>query len=696
MYTFNIFYIFVIFARISFSDDVFDTQMIDFSIDDFGMSCINDPHYQPFNQQIRGVNIGGWMVLEPWITPSLFYQFLGKDEKNTAMDFYTFCDVLGPIEGNKQLMIHWKDWLTEDYFIKIVNSGINSVRLPVGDWMYLPYGPYIGCTDGSLEMVDWLLDMCEKYDISVLIDLHAVKDSQNGFDNSGQTKNIVWTNKRNDNYIGSSTFEHWTIRNAEWIGQFNSSTSTYDTINQDNIDRILNVIYLIVNKYQHRECILGIEPLNEPWQLTPIDNLKRFYWEGYKIVKKNNFTKNWKYIIHDSFRFDINIWGGFMDGCPDIGIDSHIYQAWNDPSNSGEFYNEACKISSLLIEMERSFGPVIVGEWSLATDNCAMWLNGFNDNLPGYPKITCKYIKCPISYMDKSEKPHFVEYPDPNKPILPPFGTGVSSPSYGMCPTDIDWSNIYLDNFTKINIQNTRTDEDKKCSKKNTNNEVLRKLAHKKLCSFSRSTHGWYFWNFRTELSDRWNYLKAVDNNWIPRDISNFNPKINKACFNEDNGYYKCFCKKNIFDSTVKNGMIWIQTQNKNTNISWIQKLKGKTLLDSADIMFNTYWHQNIQNGISCDFGGAAQLIEIPFNSSINNKTKINHKKSKSKSKYKIYQTILIVLITSVVMLLVWILGNLIKKENKYRKKNTLQIDEKIQLNGQEYPPAYNSVEIIM
>lgn len=25
-----------------------------------------------------GTNIGGWMVLEPWITPSLFYRFLDK------------------------------------------------------------------------------------------------------------------------------------------------------------------------------------------------------------------------------------------------------------------------------------------------------------------------------------------------------------------------------------------------------------------------------------------------------------------------------------------------------------------------------------------------------------------------------------------------------------------------------------------
>ena len=55
------------------------------------------------------------MVLEPWITPSLFYQFLGKDKDNTAMDTYTFCQILGPDEANRQLRIHWDTWLTEDY-----------------------------------------------------------------------------------------------------------------------------------------------------------------------------------------------------------------------------------------------------------------------------------------------------------------------------------------------------------------------------------------------------------------------------------------------------------------------------------------------------------------------------------------------------------------------------------------------------
>lgn len=30
---------------------------------------------------LRGTALGGWLVLEPWITPSLFYQFLGASEK---------------------------------------------------------------------------------------------------------------------------------------------------------------------------------------------------------------------------------------------------------------------------------------------------------------------------------------------------------------------------------------------------------------------------------------------------------------------------------------------------------------------------------------------------------------------------------------------------------------------------------------
>ena len=59
------------------------------------------------------------------------------------------------------------------------------MRLPIGDWTLTPYGPYVGCYDGAAEKVDWFMDTAEKYNIKVLIDMHGIKDSQNGFDNSG-------------------------------------------------------------------------------------------------------------------------------------------------------------------------------------------------------------------------------------------------------------------------------------------------------------------------------------------------------------------------------------------------------------------------------------------------------------------------------------------------------------------------------
>ena len=299
-------------------------QFLHFIAHNSTMTCSADEHARPFNNQIRGVNLGGYMVLEPWITPSLFYQFLGKGVNETAFDMYTFCQVLGPEVANKQLHNHWQKWVTEDIIQELAQSGaVNSLRLPLGDFMFQPYGPYMdGCVDGALDYVDTLLDWAYSNGLSVLLDIHTMKDSQNGFDNSGQAMGFQWTSALSSEFAGLTTFEHWPIRTAEWIGNFNPANATYINIKYDNIQHALDVISAAVERYHGHPAVLGIEPLNEPWQYTPIETLKRFYWEGYLIVKSK--APYWKYIMHDSFRFDTNIWGGFMDGCPESKSDPTI------------------------------------------------------------------------------------------------------------------------------------------------------------------------------------------------------------------------------------------------------------------------------------------------------------------------------------------------------------------------------------
>ena len=44
----------------------------------FALSTSSGVEAKGDKRAIVGTNIGGWQVLEPWITPSLFYRFLGK------------------------------------------------------------------------------------------------------------------------------------------------------------------------------------------------------------------------------------------------------------------------------------------------------------------------------------------------------------------------------------------------------------------------------------------------------------------------------------------------------------------------------------------------------------------------------------------------------------------------------------------
>ena len=66
-----------------------------------------------------------------------------------------------------------------------------------------------------------------------------------------------------------------------------------------------------------------------------------------------------------------------MRHCPNVAIDVHIYQAWAWKNDAAFFQQCACDGDFRVgKQLEAAGVAVVVGEWSLATDNCAMWLNG--------------------------------------------------------------------------------------------------------------------------------------------------------------------------------------------------------------------------------------------------------------------------------------------------------------------------------
>ncbi|KAF1327794.1 putative exo-1,3-beta-glucanase, partial [Globisporangium splendens] len=563
----------------------------DFKPHDETQTCTHDAHATPFNKQVRGVNLGGWLVLEPYIAPSLFYQFLSTQERfgdqapeKTAMDQHTFCTALGPEEANRQLRIHWANWVTEADIKELADAGVNSLRVPVGDWMFTPYEPYIGCTDGAVEELDRLADLALKYNMDILLDIHGLVGSQNGFDNSGKSSTVKWTSIASTQPIGSTTFEHWPIRTAEWVGTFDTANHNYSSINYDNLNQSLTAVTEIITRYANNPAILGLQPVNEPWELTPMDVLKEYYWKSYKRVKA--LAPHWKFVIHDSFRFGVQYWSTFMKGCPDIALDTHIYQAWNNPGTEADFFSNACQQKYTINTME-ALMPVIVGEWSLATDNCLMWLNGFNDNLPGFPKVACKLEKCPIEslYLGKG----FPGTPlDVTKPIQGPYGTGVSGPSFGKCPVSSD--NAFEQESDAV---------------------FTRKLNMKKLNAFAVG-HGWYFWNFKTEIGTRWNFLALARQGAFPKNVSAYDEKdgVYSACEKEDKGEFLCAAKRGVKPFQLENGLAYACNA-PGVDCKDLDK-RFPTLEERCDWAFNEFWHLNLETGATCDFGGAAHLINDP------------------------------------------------------------------------------------
>lgn len=114
---------------------------------------------------IRGVNIGGWLVLEPWITPSIFQAYGGS-----VVDEYTLTQQDSNAES--VLQSHWASWATQGDFQKIAGAGLNMVRIPVGYWAFEKYenDPYV---KGAAEYLDQAIGWAADAGLNVWVDLHG-------------------------------------------------------------------------------------------------------------------------------------------------------------------------------------------------------------------------------------------------------------------------------------------------------------------------------------------------------------------------------------------------------------------------------------------------------------------------------------------------------------------------------------------
>lgn len=94
--------------------------------------------YEDELQKIYGVSLGGWLVTEPWITPTLYENVQNIYVRPMPVDEYTLTATLGKDIALEYLQPHWEDFYSEDDFEEIANLGLNLVRilLDIGHLVY--------------------------------------------------------------------------------------------------------------------------------------------------------------------------------------------------------------------------------------------------------------------------------------------------------------------------------------------------------------------------------------------------------------------------------------------------------------------------------------------------------------------------------------------------------------------------------
>ncbi|KAI0036398.1 exo-1-3-beta-glucanase [Vararia minispora EC-137] len=295
---------------------------------------------------VRGVSLGGWLVLEPWITPSLFE----NTGNNAIVDEWTFGAFQSHSTALAAVQRHWNTWITEGDFADIAAAGLNHVRIPIGYWAWdVSQGePYI---QGQLPYLRQAVGWASNHGLKVIIDLHGAPASQNGYDNSGQRL----------------------AGGPQW------------NFNQTNIDRTNNVIKQIAAEFVSQVGTVSIiAPLNEPAGYFSADLLQKTqqYWrDSYGNIRYPYGTSQQSdtvVLLHDAFQ-PLSYWNGFMPtpNYEGVAMDTHVYQVFSDAEvarTNQQHINSACQTGNTIAAFTALW--TIVGEWTPAMTDCATYLNG--------------------------------------------------------------------------------------------------------------------------------------------------------------------------------------------------------------------------------------------------------------------------------------------------------------------------------
>jgi aryl-phospho-beta-D-glucosidase BglC (GH1 family) len=129
--------------------------------------------------KIRGVNLGGWLLSEPWMMPTE-WSSMGC---GSACSEFDCVSALGQSQANTAFNTHYSSWITPSTIQDIHNAGLNTIRIPIGYWsMRSLVDSSEHFPEMDLSYLDAVIQQAADLGMFVVMDLHGAPGAQKVMD----------------------------------------------------------------------------------------------------------------------------------------------------------------------------------------------------------------------------------------------------------------------------------------------------------------------------------------------------------------------------------------------------------------------------------------------------------------------------------------------------------------------------------
>ena len=255
--------------------------------------------------QLKGVNLGAWLVREDWLNPDhIPEEILAERKYDGEMVYDTLEERFGREKAQELLNMFYENWITEYDLDNIKAMGFNCVRVPFWyrNFYYDDKGTKILDENGEWDfsILDWVVEECSKRELYVILDMHGAVGSQSDAPHSGRAfggAQLMEDSEQGERYR-ELTDELWTAIASRFNG--NPAVAMYDLLNEPMCDvQCTEIERRIKNEKIYKRLYNTVRAVDEDHLIT-----MEAIWTGFALPW--SFMRGWDNVVYQVHFYNNN------------------------------------------------------------------------------------------------------------------------------------------------------------------------------------------------------------------------------------------------------------------------------------------------------------------------------------------------------------------------------------------------------